>query len=382
MLKSLCHSNVIGGHWNWASNISYNSLKDFKIEVTKHGFTHVDAPAHMIKNGKSLSNCGLNLLCGWAKIIDVSECLGDKPITREILENKIKHVTSGDIVILKSNLNEIYPNTSEEYWMNSPFLEDSGSNLLVSKNIKSLIFDFPQDRAAKDLQHRVVMNKEFTEHQIVLGAGVMHVEHVINLEMIENDEIFICALPIKLPNADGGNCTPISIQGLNRKEYSITDHSKNMINNELFKSFLTLSFDKGDQVQETGFLLSGITHTMFIASDHRCYKEMFDRLVIDEFEIVNNLSEIKKEDKEALIINNNEIDFKILLQKIKNKKIKILCLSNQPNLGEINELHKYVSKIFINLENLEEINPNSKIILGILKIDKSNIAPARIISIS
>ena len=71
-----------------------------------------------------------------------------------------------------------------------------------------------------------------------------------------------------------------------------------------------------------------------------------------------------------------------MLQKIKNKKIKILCLSNQPNLGEINELHKYVSKIFINLENLEEINPDSKIIFGILKIDKSNIAPARIISIS
>jgi hypothetical protein len=71
-----------------------------------------------------------------------------------------------------------------------------------------------------------------------------------------------------------------------------------------------------------------------------------------------------------------------LLQKIKNKKIKILCLPNQPNLDEINELHKYVSKIFINLENLEEINPDSKIIFGILKIEKSNIAPARVISIS
>ena len=382
MLKFLCHSNDIGGHWNWASNISYNSLKNFKIEVTKHGFTHVDAPAHMIQNGKSLSDCNLDLLCGWAKIIDVSECLGDKPITRQILEDKIQHVTTGDIVILKSNLNKIYPNTSGEYWINSPYLEDSGSNLLISKNIKSIIFDFPQDRAAKDLQHRVVMNKEFTEHQIVLGAGVMHVEHVINLEMIENDEIFICALPLKLPNADGGNCTPISIQGLNRKKYSIVDHSKNMINNDLFNSFLTLSFDKGDQVQETGFLLSGITHTMFIASNYENYKDMFERLVIDEFEIVNNLSEIRNEDKEALIINNNEIDFKILLKKIKNINVEILCLPNQPNLDEINELHKYVSKIFINLENLEKINSESKIIFGVLKINKSNIAPARIISIS
>ena len=382
MIKSLCHSNVIGDHWNWSSNISYNSLGNFKIEVTKHGFTHVDAPSHMIRNGKSLSDCDLDLLCGWAKIIDVSECIGDKPITSQILENKIKNVTSGDIVILKSNLNEIYPNTSSEYWKNSPYLDDSGSNLLISKRIKSIIFDFPQDRAAKDLQHRVVMNKEFTEHQIVLGAGVMHVEHVIKLEMIEDNEVFIFALPIKLPNADGGNCTPISIQGLDKKEYSIVDHSKNMINSILFKSYLTLSFDKGDQVQETGFLLSGFAHTMFVASDSKNYEDMFNRLVVDKFEIVKNFSEIKDEDKEVLIINNSKIDFKLLIQKIKNIKVDILCLPNQPNLLEINELHKYVSKIFINLENLNKIKSDSKIIFGLLKIAKSNIAPARIVSIS
>ena len=39
-----------------------------------------------------------------------------------------------------------------------------------------------------------------------------------------------------------------------------------MDNNDSFKSYLTLSFDKGDQVQETGFSLSGIAHTLFIAN--------------------------------------------------------------------------------------------------------------------
>ena len=381
MLKSINHSNVIGDHWNWSSNIYYNSLESFEIEVTKHGFTHVDAPSHMIQNGKSLSDCNLDLLCGWAKIVDVSECIGDKAITSQVLEDKIQSVNSGDIVILKSNLNEIYPNTSSEYWINSPYLEDSGSNLLISKKIKSIIFDFPQDRAAKDLQHRVVMNKEFTEHQIVLGAGVMHVEHVIKLEKIENNEVFICALPIKLPKADGGNCMPISIQGLDKREYSIIDHSKDMINDKSFESFLTLSFDKGDQVQETGFLLSGLTHTMFIASDNKNYEDMFTKLVVDKFDKVKDLSEINDEDKETLIIDNNEIDFELLIRKIKNIKVEVLCLSNQPNLTEINKLHKYVSKIFINLENLDKIKPESKIIFGILRIAKCNVAPARIISV-
>ena len=175
---------------------------------------------------------------------------------------------------------------------------------------------------------------------------------------------------------------PISIQGLDRKEYSIVDHSKNMINNDLFKSYLTLSFDKGDQVQETGFSLSGLAHTMFVASDNKNYKDMFNRLVVDKFEIVKNFLEIKEGNKEVLIIDNIDIDFKFLIQNIKNMKIEILCLSSQPNLIEIKELHKYVSKIFINLENLDKIKSDSKIIFGVLKIAKSNIAPARIISIS
>ena len=34
---------------------------------------------------------------------------------------------------------------------------------------------------------------------------------------------FIYLLPLNLPNADGGNCTPIFISGL--KEYQIVDHS-------------------------------------------------------------------------------------------------------------------------------------------------------------
>ena len=37
-----------------------------------------------------------------------------------------------------------------------------------------------------------------------------------------------------------------------------------MINNSIFKSYLTLSFENGDQVQETGFNLNGLTHTCAI----------------------------------------------------------------------------------------------------------------------
>ena len=382
MIKFINHSNYISNHWNWSSKIIYKSIEEFHLEVTKHGFTHVDAPSHMINKGKSLNDCDLDMLCGWAKIIDVSECMMDKPITRDFLEKKTNNIKKGDIVVLKSNLNDKYPNTSEKYWKNSPYLEDSGSKFLISKNIKAIVFDFPQDRAAKDLQFRVVKNKEFTEHQIVLGAGVMHVEHVINLNLINSDEFFFFALPIKLPYADGGNSTPISIHNIEKKEYTIIDHSKTLENDKNFKSYLTLSFEKGDQVQETGFSLVGLTHTMFISSNKEAYENMFEKLVIDKFEIVSDIDELRERNYGTVFINNEKIDYDLLSKNLKDKKIDILCLPSQPSFEQLQKIQKKVDKIFINLENINLINNNSKIIFGILKFDNSLVSPVRVISIS
>ncbi len=382
MIKFINHSNYISNHWNWSSKIIYKSIEEFHLEVTKHGFTHVDAPSHMINKGKSLNDCDLDMFCGWAKIIDVSECMMDKPITRDFLEKKTNNIKKGDIVVLKSNLNDKYPNTSEKYWKNSPYLEDSGSKFLISKNIKAIVFDFPQDRAAKDLQFRVVKNKEFTEHQIVLGAGVMHVEHVIKLNLIKSNEFFFFALPIKLPYADGGNSTPISISNIEKKKYSIVDHSKTMENNKNFKSYLTLSFEKGDQVQETGFSLVGLTHTMFISSNKEAYENMFEKLVIDKFEIVSDINELRERNYGTVFINNEKIDYDLMSKNLTDIKIDILCLSSQPSIEHLQKIQKKVDKIFINLENINKINYNSKIIFGILKFENSLVSPVRVVSIS
>ena len=381
-MKFINHSNPLRKHWNWASNINFKNIHNFNLEITKHGFTHVDAPSHMIRGGKSLDKCNLDLLCGWAKIVDVSECIGDKPITHNILEEKLKDVDEGDIIVLRSNLNKLFPNTSKRYWENSPYLEDSGSKFLISKKIKSIVFDFPQDRAAKDLQFRVVKNHEFTEHQIVLGANVMHVEHVINLDLIKNNNFFLFSLPIKLPKADGGNCTPISIHGIKNKKYEIIDHSKSMLNNEHFKSYLTLDFNKGDQVQETGFCLTGLTHTLFTSSNINSFKDIFNKLVIDKYDIINRISDLDKINEKTVFINNQNIDHYYLCEKLKNIKIDILCLASQPSSKEITEIHRYVSKVFINLENLNNLKKDSLIIFGVLNFEKSLISPSRIVSIS
>ena len=380
MLKSISHSNIIKKHWNWQSKINFIDFNKFTIEVQKHGFTHCDAPSHMIKNGKSLSECNFEKLCNWATLIDVSECLGDKPITEEILEKKGSKVKEGEIIVLRSNLNDKYPNTTDKYWKNSPYLHDTGSNWLVRKKPAALVFDFPQDRAAKDLQFRIVKNQEFTEHQIILGADIMHVEHAINLRLIKKDRFYLCSLPIFLPKADGANCNPISITGLKEKKYKITDHSSIMFNNELFKSYLTLSFEKGDQVQETGFIQKGITHTCALLKNNKSREIIFNKPVFEKFVIANNINELENIGSE-LIFYNNELDENNFNIFIENLNCKILCIRGNLNLDKIEQILKKVEILFINIKNIHLIKKNSYIIFGSLNINDSKILPSRIISI-
>ena len=383
MITAITHSNLIKKHWNWHSNIRYNSLSDFIIEIPKHGFTHCDAPAHMIKSGKTLTECNLDKLCGWASLIDVSECLGDKPINDKLLENKAKNIEEGDIIVLRSNLNDNYPNSSAEYWQYSPFLDDSGSKWLVKKKPKAIVFDFPQDRAAKDLQFRIVKNHEFTEHQIILGAEIMHVEHAIKLNLIKNERFYLFSLPINLLNADGGNCTPISISGLKEKNYQIVDHSSIMNNNDLFKSYLTLSFDKGDQVQETGFYLKGLTHTCAIIKDNFAKEKIFNNPVSNNFNVINDLNELKNNKSEIVLYEqNHKIDEEQINKIIDNVNFNILCINQNLSNDNIEKLMKKIEILFINIENIKNIKNNSYLIFGCLNIENSKVLPARIVSIS
>ncbi len=382
MITAITHSNLIKKHWNWQSNIRFNNFSDFIIEIPKHGFTHCDAPAHMIKSGKSLTECKLDKLCGWATLIDVSECLGDKPISGELLEKKANNTKEGEIIVLRSNLSDTYPNSSKDYWNFSPFLEDSGSKWLVKKKPKAIVFDFPQDRAAKDLQFRIVKNKEFTEHQIILGADIMHVEHAVKLNLINEGRFYLFSLPINLPKADGGNCTPISIFGLEEKEYKIIDHSSIMVNNDIFKSFLTLSFENGDQVQETGFYLNGLTHTCAIIKDNSVKEMIFNNPVSNNFNIINDLNELKNNKSEIVLYEQNQkLNEEQINKIIDNVNFNILCLNQNVSTDIIGKLMKKIDILFINVENIKNIKENSYLIFGCLNIENSKVLPSRIVSI-
>ena len=261
-------ANPIARHWNWLGDTlrpepEPGFLPETGVDWPKHGFTHVDAPCHMVRGSLTLDECGLDQLCGEAAVVDVSDRVPAKPVTADVLESRGGHVRKGDIVILRSNLHRRFPNSSDDYWQHSPWLDASGSKWIVERGCKALVIDFPQDYNARDMNGRLVTNDEFVEHRIVLGARLMHLEHVANLREIEQERVFLIGWPLRLPRADGGPASPVALTRWPGANPRIADLSlpvradwRGRVSVGLAKSFET-----GDPVQETGVRFEGHSHT-------------------------------------------------------------------------------------------------------------------------
>ena len=261
-------ANPIVGHWNWSGDTLHREpepgfLAETGVDWPKHGFTHVDAPCHMVRGSLTLDECSLDQLCGEAAVVDVADRVPGKPVTADVLETRGEHVRDGDIVILRSNLHRRFPNTTDDYWQQSTWLDPSASKWIVERGCKALVIDFPQDYIAREMNDRPVTNDEFLEHQIVLGAKLMHLEHVVNLWEIDQERVFLIGWPLRLPKADGGPASPVALTRWPSANPRIVDLSlpvradwRGRVSVGLAKAF-----EAGDPVQETRVRFEGHSHT-------------------------------------------------------------------------------------------------------------------------
>jgi kynurenine formamidase len=217
----------------------------------------------MIRGGWTLDDCDLNQLCGEAAVIDVSDLVPSGAVNADVLERRGGHVKQGDLLILRSNLHEVHPNTTGDYWQISPYVDADGSHWIVDRGCRALVIDFPQDYVAREMGDRKVTNPEFTEHQIVLGANLMHLEHVVNLSAIQQERVFLVGWPLRLPGADGGPASPVALTEWPGPDPHITDLSLPITENWTGKvtTGLALSFENGDSVQESKVRFDGHSHT-------------------------------------------------------------------------------------------------------------------------
>lgn len=153
------------------------------FSMNTHQGTHLDAPAHYIKGGKTIDKIDLNIFFGKAKVIDLRGERGN-PITAKKIKEKEQLIEKDDrIILLTGDVDENF--YKEDFFDQASHLTTEAAEWLVNKDISLLANDFITEK---------VSGKTRPVHTTLLDADIPIVEYICNIEKIadRNEVEFIC----------------------------------------------------------------------------------------------------------------------------------------------------------------------------------------------
>ncbi|MCZ6679341.1 MAG: cyclase family protein [Candidatus Poribacteria bacterium] len=220
MTKIVDLTMPIENHFRWTVDRqlreSFNRGSAFQVTWVGwavHGFTHIDAPRHIDPNGQTTSDISLNQIVGRAAIVDLTSREPNSAITDAHIRSAGAHIDPGDIVLLKTCWDRVASPKRPEFWTTAPYMTRPACEWLLSRQIKAVGYDFPQDYPIRKLlEQEVSPISEFVTHDVLLRNGVIMIEYLCNLYELTAPYTQLYALPLKILDADGAPARVIAVQ--------------------------------------------------------------------------------------------------------------------------------------------------------------------------
>jgi arylformamidase len=162
-----------------AGVLAADGYEDHYVSFGTHAGTHIDAPAHMIENGKSVDQFPLEKFTGRGVYINVS----DGGFMLQALQSA--NIRKGDIVFFHTGMSDNF--YEKEYFEKYPSLPEEIANYLVEKAISIVGVDTCS-----------VDHEEFTAHKVLLQKDILIIENLTNLDKLQDKNFTVYAFPLAL----------------------------------------------------------------------------------------------------------------------------------------------------------------------------------------
>lgn len=215
-------SMTVGPHFRWAPDISIKGDKSAgdqfrvtRLATTCHGFSHVDAQAHFIKDGPTIESTPLDRVVGPCRIFDLSAVAPEEEIGADTLAAADPGGPQGEILLLATQWDKKRDFLTRAFWTEAPWLNRSAAEYLLALRPTAVAVDFPQDYPIRLLLDGIrVPDEDHVTHDVLLRAGVTLIEYVVNTAALEGPRTYLCAAPLKVDNADGAPARILAIEGM------------------------------------------------------------------------------------------------------------------------------------------------------------------------
>ena len=168
------------------------------LHMVEHTLTHVDSPAHFIKGAPTIDKVTLDHFMGKAIALDLRDEEEGSLITESDIKKYVKAPTDIKIVILYTGWEK--KTGSEDYFKGYPGLSKDAAEYLRDLDMKAVGIDGP------DIDHH---NSEgFPAHHVLLSAGMVIYEGLVNLKEVAGKTFNFIGLPLKI---NDGSASPVRV---------------------------------------------------------------------------------------------------------------------------------------------------------------------------
>ena len=183
------------------SKIENEGYAEKKISLYTHTGTHIDAPCHLLSNGKSLDEFPIDKFYGKGFSLDCHQFAG-KVIEVDFLKSYLGKISAADFLILNSGWYKKWK--SESYFIDFPTLTPEASAWLTNFKLKAIGID--------SISLDKIDSKDLPNHHIILSHEILIIENLTNLDEMnpESEFIFQC-FPLKIEKADGSPVRAVAI---------------------------------------------------------------------------------------------------------------------------------------------------------------------------
>ena len=185
-----------------ANTYDEDGFQETLMTMYSHTGTHMDPPAHIYPNGRTLDAFSIEQFVGSALVIDCHHLIAGERITMKEIEPVRGLADQAEFLLFYTGWDQYWGDP--RYFGEYPTMDDAVAEYLINHHKKGIGLDVIGLDPISD-ENLTLHKKVFLDHDMVI------VENLRGLGQIGTSLFTLCALPLKYLHADGSPIRAIAL---------------------------------------------------------------------------------------------------------------------------------------------------------------------------
>ena len=181
-----------------ACTLAADGFREKRLDFYSHTGTHIDAPAHMLANGKSLDQLPIGTYFGTAWLYRHH---GPGPISTADLAPGADRLGGVDFLLIATGWEKFWKTPA--YFTDFPTLTEEAAHWLSQFRLKGVGVD--------TISVDPVDSLSFPVHTVLLTNEIVIIENLTNLSSLTVDTFSFGCLPLHIEDADGSPVRAVAL---------------------------------------------------------------------------------------------------------------------------------------------------------------------------